>query len=256
MERIKGLKRYPQVLLLLLVIMVLGFAIVYVITSSRVGFKYQDSILVPSQENGDTVYSGKIQGKTARFTVSDDKTVTFQHGDKVYGPYTYKEDPTAIPKDNENAAYMTGVELRCGEEILFRGGIQDVGEYRWLYNEDGSREGGITVTVTSSGGITRDKNGKIIDPMEPTVHTILDLLSEPELVHKGDGQFWILGLMACGIAAVNILFADEIFRLQFLFSARNPEEIEPSDFELACRPIGWTLLTMIALYVFIKGLTM
>ena len=98
-----------------MIAMVLIFAVVYPMTISRVGFEYKDTILVPSQENGGTVYSGKIQGQQARFTVSEDKTVVFQHGNKTYGPYTAKEDPTAIPKDEEMAEYMTGVELLCNQ---------------------------------------------------------------------------------------------------------------------------------------------
>lgn len=43
--------------------------------------------------------------------MSEKKTVMFQWGDMVYGPYTAKEDPAAIPKDDEFAEGMTGVAL-------------------------------------------------------------------------------------------------------------------------------------------------
>lgn len=101
MEKIKGLNYYQKGVLMVMIVMALVFAVVYSMTISRVGFLYKDKILVPSQENGSTVYSGKIQGQQAYFTVSEDKTVVFQHGDKTYGPYTAKEDPAAIPKDEE-----------------------------------------------------------------------------------------------------------------------------------------------------------
>ena len=135
-ERIKSLNRYQKGVLIFMIAVTLVFAVVYPMTTSRVGFEYKDIILVPSQENGSTVYSGKIQGQQAHFTVSEDKTVVFQHGDKIYGPYTAKEDSTAIPKDEEMAEYMTGVELRQGEDILFRGGVLEAGDSYWLYNED------------------------------------------------------------------------------------------------------------------------
>ena len=73
---------------------------------------------MPSEEDGCTVYSGKIYGTAASFTVSADKTVIFQYGNTVYGPYTVKEDPAAIPKDSDLQAQMIGIELRCGGEIL------------------------------------------------------------------------------------------------------------------------------------------
>ena len=138
MDKFKSLNRCQKGFLIFLIAMALVFAVVYPMTISKVGFEYKDTILVPRQENGSTVYSGKIQGQQARFTVSEDKTVVFQYGDKTYGPYTAKEDPTAIPRNEEMAEYMTGMELRQGEDILFRGGVWDTGDSCWLYNEDGT----------------------------------------------------------------------------------------------------------------------
>ena len=40
-----------------------------------VGFLYQDTILTPAQEGDTTVYSGKLRGEAARFTVHADKSV-------------------------------------------------------------------------------------------------------------------------------------------------------------------------------------
>ena len=124
MKRIKSLNYYQKGVLIFMITMALVFSVVYSIKISQVGFEYKGTIFVPSQESGCTVYSSKIEGQQARFTVSEDKTVFFQHGDKTYGPYTAKEDPTAIPKNEEMAEHMTGIELRQGEAILFRGGVR------------------------------------------------------------------------------------------------------------------------------------
>ncbi len=75
-----------------MIVMAITFWVVYSKTISCVGFEYKDAILVPSQENGSTVYSGKIGGQQASFTVSEDKTVVFQYGDKTYGPYSVTSD--------------------------------------------------------------------------------------------------------------------------------------------------------------------
>ena len=64
------------------------------------------------QENGSMVYSGKFQGKQSHFTVSEKKTVMFQWGDMVYGPYTAKEDPAAIPKDDEFAEGLSLIHIQ------------------------------------------------------------------------------------------------------------------------------------------------
>ena len=81
-----------------MIAMVIIFTVFYAKTISRVGFAYQGAVLVPSQENGSTVYAGKIKGEQASFTVTQDQTVVFQYGDKTYGPYTVKKDSTALPK--------------------------------------------------------------------------------------------------------------------------------------------------------------
>ena len=135
MGRIKALNGYQKGLLVIMAAMMLLFSIIYPITISKDGFRYKDAILVPTKENRKTIYTGKIQGKQAQFIVSEDMSVEFQYGDKSYGTYTMKEDPTAIPKDREGE--MTGIEIRKEQELLFRGGVQYTGYSYWLYNEEG-----------------------------------------------------------------------------------------------------------------------
>ncbi|WP_312280295.1 hypothetical protein [Oscillibacter sp.] len=253
LERVKRLDRYQKGVLLLMIAVVLAFTVIYPMTIAREGFAYENAILIPAQENGNTVYSGKIQGKQASFTVYTDKTVEFQYGDKIYGPYTAKEDPTAIPKDSEMGEYMTGVELRQGEKTLFRGGILDQGEYRWLYNEDGSIEN-IAFSVTTSNGIAMDENGNVIDPMEPTASAILGLLNSPELTHKGAWLAWFGGVFVCIVTAISILFVDELFRWNLAFQIRNVDRVEPSEWEIAGRYITWTVLPIVAMILFVMGL--
>ena len=55
MERIKSLNRYQKVLLLFMLSMVLCFTVLDPSTISREWFLYQDTILVPRQENGATL---------------------------------------------------------------------------------------------------------------------------------------------------------------------------------------------------------
>ena len=253
MERIKCLNYYQKGLLLLMTAMMLVFAVLYPVTISRVGFEYKGMILVPSQENGNTVYSGKIQGKQANFTVSEDKSVVFQYGKKIYEPYTIKEDATAIPKNEEMAEYMMGVELRQGEDILFRGGVLDTGNFYWLYSEDGTLDN-VAISYVGSDGIERDKNGNIIDPVEPSASTILELMNNPELKHKGKWFVWFVAVFICVLNAVSILFADELFRWNLAFQIRNVDHAEPSDLEIAGRYIGWTVISIMALVIFIMGL--
>ena len=258
MKRIKCLGRYQKGILLLMAVMVLVFAVVYAVTIAREGFVYRDAILVPNQENGNTVCSGKIQGKQASFTVYADKTVEFRYGDKLYGPYTAREDSSAIPDADEqgeplDGESVTGVELRCGEEIMFRGCVVDYENGSWLYNEDGSLAD-IGFLATSWNGIVTDENGNVIDVMEPSVSAILDLMAGPELTHKGEWLLWFGGTCICILTAFSILFADELFRWNMAFQIRNADQAEPSDWEIASRYIFWTGMPLLALFVFIEGL--
>ena len=148
---------------------------------------------------------------------------------------------------------MTGIELRSGNKIVFRGGVEKSGDWRFLYNEDGSFES-IRITATMSDGTVVDEHGNPIDPMEPSVSTILDLMDGPTLTHKGAWIGWFGGVLICALAVVCILFADELFRWNASFLVRNADRAEPSDWEITSRHITWTVLPVIALVVFILGL--
>jgi hypothetical protein len=217
-----------------------------------VGFAYKNSILVPARAGSGTVYSGKIRGKQASFAVSADKTVLFRYGDRTYGPYIVREDPAAIPKDPQLSEAMTGVELRRGEEILFRGGVLSQGGSRLLYNSDGSIAG-LGIWMTENGSET-DLDGNAVDPMEPGVSEILDLAEGPVLTHKGEWLAWLAGVFVCAVAAVSVLFADELFRWNLSFLVRNAKEAEPADWEITSRYVSWTLLPALALVIFLLGL--
>lgn len=252
MQRMRELNNYQKGVLLVMAVLTLLFAVIYPKTIARVGFRYNDAILVPSEANGSTVYSGKIKGQLAEFIVSDN-TVVFHYGEKSYGQYTLKEDPTAIPRTEELAEQMTGIEIIHDGEILFRGGVLDTKDSYWLYNEDGTLQG-FMLSFVASDGIERDENGNVIDRMEPSASTIYKLLNSPELTHKGEALAWFGAVILCIINVLSILFADELFRWSLLFRIRNIEDAEPSDWEIAGRYIGWTAMTVMALAIFIAGL--
>lgn len=255
MERFKNLDFLGKALLVLLVVLAVVFAPLYAVTTSRVGFLYQDAILVPRTGDGSTVYEGKIKGVEAAFTVTADKAVSFCYGDKEYGPYTAVKDPTAVPPEEagELAKHMTGVEIRCGEEVFFRGGVFRSGENWILYNEDGSWAN-VGVYATMSGGTTVDSDGNVVDAMAPTVKTILRLMEGPDWTHKGNWGAYFGGLGVSLLLAVSILFADELFRWNMSFRIRYADDAEPSDWELMGRVLSWVILTVAVIALYIMGL--
>lgn len=251
MEETKRLNRYQKGILLLMAVMTLVFAVLYYRTITRVGFAYQDTILVPSQEQGSTVYTGRVRGQTAQFTVSADKSVVFQYGDQTYGPYTARKDPSAVPQDVEIAEEMTGAELRQGDEILFRGGVLEFADAYWLYSEDGSYNsmGSFQMSGLSAGDETGMEDAGRVDPA-----VIFALMEGPQLTHKGDWAIWVGAAFLCGLNVCLILFADELFRWDLAFRIRNADQAEPSEWEMAGRYITWTLIPAAALLLFITGL--
>lgn len=254
MKKIRSLNNYQKSILIFMLVMSMIFAVIYSWTLSRVGYRYMDAILVPAEENENIVYSGKIKGKQAEFTVSDQNTVVFKYGDKTYGPYTIREDEAAIPQDNEMSSSMTGIEVREKDDIMFRGGVVDLGDFYWLYNEDGTSDNIISVTYVTSDRIERDEEGNPFDKLKPSALTIYELTNTPELTHKGDVKAWAGAVFLCILNALSLLFADELFQWNLAFQIRNAEQAEPSDWEIAGRYISWTVMTIIALVIFILGL--
>lgn len=250
MERLKELNGYQTFMMVVMAAMVLVFTILYGVVTSRVGYSYKGALLMPSQEGENTVYTGKVYGVASRFTVTPDKTVEFQYGEEKYGPYSIRVDSSAAPKGSDIPAGITGMELLRGDEVLFRGGVVDVGDGYLVFNEDGSMVSGMGVNV----GVYTNGDSYVLDSMEPSVTNVLDLLEGPELIHRGDWTAWLGGVFCCVVTALSILFVDELFRFQLSFSIRNVEDAEPSEWEIMGRYIAWTVLPIMALVVFIMGL--
>ena len=110
------------------------------------------------------------------------------------------------------------------------------------------------IFYVSSDGIERDQDGNRIDPAEPSVATILELIDGPVLTHKGAWYAWCGAVCISILNVLSILFADELYRWNLSFRIRHVEDAEPSDWELAERYIGWTVLTIMTLVIFVMGL--
>ena len=121
MDRIRELNRYQKVILLILLAMLLIFTFIYGRATGQEGYSYKEEVLLPSYEDGKTIYSGKVYDADCSFTVTEDKVVSFRCEDKFYGPYTAVEDPSAIPAEYANRANAVGVELLDNGKQMFRG---------------------------------------------------------------------------------------------------------------------------------------
>lgn len=254
MERIRNLNIYQKVILLILAVMIVLFGLVYIRATSLEGYEYKEEIFLPSYENGNTIYSGRLYDSDCSFTVTEEKVVSFRCEDKFYGPYTAKEDPTAIPKEYMDSPNAVGVELRNNGNLMFRGVVlTNEPSGLLLFNENGDLYG-WSMIVTMSDGTQVDENGQAIDPWEPDVYTILELMEQPELTKKGEWPLYLLGVFFSVVCALTILFADELFRLSLVFTLRDWDRAEPSEFEIAGRYISWTLFPILILWIYFTGL--
>lgn len=246
MKRFKALTPLQKGILLAICAMALVFCVLYPVTLSRVGFAFRGAILTPAQTDAGTVYSGKVGGERVSFTVSADGAATYRVGDTVYGPYTVREDASAIPAEFlQYNTPSTGVELRLGDAVIFRGCLRNNGEYRMLYDENGDLDG-LSLFFSDSEQTPAAE--------EPTAYEVLSLLVDLQPEHEGQWSLGALGLVVCAVTAVSILYADELFRWGLSFRVRDPESAEPSDWELASRYFTWIALPMLALAMFIMGL--
>lgn len=254
MEKWKSLSRLPRVLLVLQAAMLVLFTILYPVISSREGILYRDAFLVRSEEDGLTRYAGRLEGREAVFTVSPAGEVTYQLGEAAYGPYTVALDPSAVPQGHELTDVLTGVEVREGDEILFRGGWWYRSGFTWLVWEDGREWDTFAVTV-SAGGQTYDLSEEAAeDPDAPAVSFLLELVLEPELTHRGVWNLYFLGLFCSALGAAAIWFADPLFRWNLRFRIQDPESAEPSEWELFSRKASWCFFTALALFAYLAGL--
>ena len=108
--------------------------------------------------------------------------------------------------------------------------------------------------VTMSDGTQVDENGRTVDPWKPSAYTILELMGQPELTNKGEWPLYLLGVFFSVVCALTILFADELFRLSLVFTLRDWDHAEPSEFEIAGRYISWTIFPILILWIYFTGL--
>lgn len=251
MTRYKDMNRFEQFVVIASVVLFVVFTIWCIVVTSQRGYGYKGAILVRSVQDGNTIYAGKVDGEEARFTVSSDGSITFTYGEKVYGPYTVKNDSSAMPKGKNCVA---GLEVRENGEIVFRGGYAVYNGYRMYYNQDGSDGPSLFTVSSSNGGIVKDAEGNIVDTIKPSIGTIITVAEGPKLEHKGSWLMWFFGTLMAVVTVISVFFADALFRLSLFHRVRDVDMLEPSDWEIDSRMISWGISLFLVLFIYIAGL--
>jgi hypothetical protein len=245
----QALSMGQRVLLLLQAFLIVLFGVLYVTVGRQQVISYQDALFRRQVQGDTTVYTGKLNGERAVWTVSPGPVVKFQWGATGFGPYTITADSTALPAEQDLPEYfpsyaLTGVEVREGDQVLFRGGFSfSASTGFWLISEDGEVDSfGITIV---SGDQSKT---------EPSVRNILRVALAPEPTQRGSWGFFLLGVLCCVLCAASLLFADELFRWNLSFEIKDAHRAEPTEWALFCRWVSWVALTIVALAVFLIGL--
>ena len=241
--RFSRLNWYQKAVLIFVIAMSVVFTVAYVVVSSKEGFLYKNSIFTPTEVRGKKIYSGKIGGNQAVFTIKDN-TLVFKCGDETYGPYIFREDPTAIPEKDGLPEHMTGLEITKDDKVIFHGGIVELGDGEYyLFGKDGNTDYNVSI-ISSTDTIT----------LEPSPSVLVNLMYGSKITHKGELVPWFSGLMFCIITAISILFENEIFHWELSFRISDPERAEPSDWEIMGRYVSWTIIPVLALQMFILSI--
>ena len=104
--RLFRLNWFQKAVLIFVTAMCLVFTITYIVVLSKEGFLCKNTIFTLSEVNNEKIYFGKLDGKPDVFTVRGN-TAVFTCGDETYGPYVFREDPSAIPEEHGWSELMT-----------------------------------------------------------------------------------------------------------------------------------------------------
>ncbi len=243
MENKRTVNRIQIAALAIVISVFLVFTLLYAVLSSKQGFLYCGSILVPEQNEGYTVYQGKIDRIPTSFSVYESGSITYRYGDIQYGPYSFELDSNAVPQGTGLSNNLTGIVIRNGDKLIFRGAYMKYqGDSLDLIVYDSS--GKLMTTVLYS--IKADEK---TPESEPDFYTLIDLASGPRLTHRGNWSVWACASLFCAAACFMIYYADELFRHKVSMRIRNAENIEPSELELTERYASWVIM-IIAIVIF------
>lgn len=243
-ERWEEMTRGRRIILLLHPILFTLSLVLFLTLGQQQEVSYGNGYLRYEQQGEAAVYSGKADGHKVKYVVSPGSVVEYWLDGELDSTYTVTEDPTAIPQTEETARhdpdFFTGVEVRKGDEVWFRGAYSPYSSY-WLLDEEGNNLA-ISISFGSESSLP-----------EPTPGVILRFAQGPEVSPRHHLDFILWGLLLSAICLVSLLFEDQLFRWDLYFRVRDPYNAEPSEWELFSRWAGWVTMTGVAALAYALG---
>ena len=244
---------FRRILLLWMAAMILGFGIAMPVVRAAQGIEYGDDFLRLRQEGEVRYYEGEVDWEDAAFTVWPDGRVEYRWGEYTCGPYQVAVVPDAAPEGFGSA--MTGLEIRQGDQVLFRGGyLKD--SFQILYQENGEPLWDTRIPYSGAGGETViGEAGQVnIREKQPSLTALARAALDPELVRRGSVGIYLGVTLLALLNAVQICFPGFFFRLSLWGHVRNVDDAEPSEFYIAVEHAEWVLLALLVPVLYWYGL--
>lgn len=229
--------------------------VLYLTVGSRKGIEYGSSFYALTTEDGTMTYTGNThewrEGNTiiqsnvgweTVYTVAEAPegyTVECRMGDETYGPYQVAAVDLADLSTRVLGFYLDGgmeiTNVTTGER-LFRGGyIRSSSGYAFLLDENKEGE------ANSIGDFAppKPKAGPDCDDL---YHFTFG--AEESMTSRADWTLYFCALLLAAFNAASILCAEEFFTWSMSFRVADPEGMEPSEWELFTRHVGWAVFLL------------
>lgn len=236
---------FRRILLLWMAAMILGFGAALPVVRSSQGMEYEGGFLRLEQEGEARYYRGSVDGEETAFSVFPDGQMDYRRGEYRYGLYQVSAAPDAVPEGSHGS--MTGIEIRQGDELLFRGGYLPDASFP-LIRENGDPVVELGGYYTVSDGTLIRGDGKTPTQEEgraPSLSALARAALGPELVRRGSVGIYLLVTLLALFNAAQICFPGFFFRLSLWGHVRNREAAEPSDFYIFMERAEWVLLALL-----------
>lgn len=276
-EKWQSMTFYRRAMLLATVGLMLLFAVLYPIMSGQKGLEYGNDFYKLNVQGEAKVYTGfahewrigntivsSNQGRKTVYTVTETPagyTVECQIEGQDFGPYQLnKVHLSDLPAALAQAPLGGGLEIKntATGEVLFRGGyLVSVGYL--LVDENAVTEADKAanpLSRVSVNGFTFFDYKPAVPEEGPSPDDLVHftLGAGENLTHRGDVAYFALALLVAVLNAVSILYAEELFVLSMSFRVAEPEKVEPSEWELFGRHVGWCLFLLTELLILLYGL--
>lgn len=246
---------YRRAMLAVTVGLMVLATVLYLTVGSRKGIEYGSSFYALTTEDGTMTYTGNThewrEGNTiiqsnvgweTVYTVAEAPegyTVECRMGNETYGPYQVAAVDLADLSTRVLGFYLDGgmeiTNVTTGER-LFRGGyIRSSSGYAFLLDENKEGE-------ASSIGDFAPPKPKAGPDCDDLYHFTFG--AEASMTRKANWLYYFCALLFAVFNTVSLLYAEDLFTFHMSFRVADPANVEPSEWELFSRHVGWAVFLL------------